>query len=109
MATTYKILGQSNPAATTSTDLYTVPALTTAIVSSITVANLAATDATFRVSTAVAGLAITAKQYIAYDVTVPGSGFITMTLGISLGAADVIRVYASTANVAFSAFGTQLT
>ena len=109
MATTYKILGQQNPAATTSTDLYTVPAATSAIISTITVANLAATDATFRVSTAVAALAVTAKQYIAYDVTVPGSGFITLTLGVSLAATDVIRVYASTANVAFSAFGTQLT
>jgi len=109
MATTYKILGQLNPSAATSTDLYTVPAATSAIISTITVANLSATDATFRISTAVAALAITAKQYIAYDVSVPGSGFITLTLGVSLAATDVVRVYASTANLAFSAFGTQLT
>ena len=109
MATTYKILGQQNPAAVTSTTLYTVPAATSAVISTITVANLAATDATFRISTAVAALAITAKQYIAYDVTVPGNGLFTFTIGIGLAATDVIRVYASTANVAFSAFGTELT
>lgn len=108
MATTYKILGQQNPAAVTSTTLYTVPAATSAVVSTITVANLAAADATFRVSTAVAALAITAKQYICYDVTVPGNGIITLTLGITLAATDVIRVYASTTNVAFSAFGSEI-
>ena len=31
MATTYKILGQSAPAATTEVDLYTVPAATAAV------------------------------------------------------------------------------
>lgn len=108
MATVYKILGQSNPAATTSTVLYTSPALTQTIVSTITVANLAATDATFRISTAVAGAALANNQYIAYDVTVAGGGLYTFTLGVSLAATDVIRVYASSANLAFSAFGTQL-
>lgn len=108
MATTYKVLGQSNPAATTSTALYTVPALTQAIVSTLTVCNQAATDATFRVSISVNGAALSVKEYIAYNVIVPGSGFITLTLGVSLGAADVIRIYASTANLSFSAFGTEI-
>ena len=31
MATTYKVLGQSAPTATTDTDVYTVPAATTAV------------------------------------------------------------------------------
>lgn len=108
MATTYKVLGQSNPAATTSTALYTVPAVTQAIVSTLTVCNQAATDATFRVSVSVNGATLSAKEYIAYGVTVAGSGFITLTLGLSLGAADVIRIYASSANLSFSAFGTEI-
>ena len=108
MATTYKVLGQSNPAATTSTTLYTVPAATQAIVSTLTVCNQAATDATFRVSASVNGAALSAKEYVAYDVTVPGKGFYTLTLGVTLGAADLIRVYASTANLSFSAFGTEI-
>ena len=108
MATIYKVLGQSNPAATTSTALYTVPALTQAIISTLTVCNQAATDATFRVSVSVNGATLSAKEYIAYQVVVPGSGFITLTLGVSLGAADVVRVYASSANLSFSAFGTEI-
>ena len=42
-----KVLGQSNPSATTVTTLYTVPASKEAVISSISVANLAAADATF--------------------------------------------------------------
>ena len=108
MATTYKVLGQSNPAATTSTSLYTVPASTQAIVSTLTVCNQASTDATFRVSVSVNGAALSAKEYIAYDATVRGNGFLTFTLGMSLGAADVIRVYASSTSLSFSAFGTEI-
>ena len=108
MATAYKVLGQSNPAATTLTSLYTVPASTSAIVSTITVANNSATDATFRISIAVAGAADTAKQYIAYDSTVRGNGFITFTLGITLATTDIIKVYASGTTLIFNAFGSEI-
>jgi hypothetical protein len=108
MATVYKVLGQSNPAATTSTALYTVPAATQAIVSTLTVCNQAATDATFRVSVSVNGATLSAKEYIAYDISLSGKGFITLTLGLTLGAADVVRIYASSANLSFSAFGTEI-
>jgi hypothetical protein len=108
MATVYKVLGQSNPAATTSTALYTVPAATQAIVSTLTVCNQAATDGTFRVSVSVNGATLSAKEYIAYDISLSGKGFITLTLGLTLGAADVVRIYASSANLSFSAFGTEI-
>lgn len=108
MATAYKILGQSAPAATTEADLYTVPAATESIVSSIVIANRDATDATFRVSVAANGAATANSQYLAYDATCPGNGFIALTLGITVDATDKIRVYASSANLTFSAFGTEL-
>jgi hypothetical protein len=108
MATTYKVLGQSNPAATTSTAVYTVPALTQAIVSTLTVCNQSATDATFRVSISVNGAALSAKEYIAYDASISGNGFVALTLGISLGAADVVRIYSSIANLSFCVFGAEI-
>jgi len=108
MATTYKTLGQAAPAATTSTDLYTVPAATSAIISTITVANRAVTDATFRISQSLTGAALDNKDYLVYDATVPGSGFITLTLGITMATTDKLRVYASSANISFNAFGTEL-
>jgi len=46
MPTTYKVLGQSAPSATTATTLYTVPSATSAVVSTLVVANRAATSAT---------------------------------------------------------------
>jgi hypothetical protein len=36
MTTTYKVLGQVNPSATTNTDLYTVPSATSAVCSTLT-------------------------------------------------------------------------
>jgi hypothetical protein len=108
MATSYKVLGQSNPSATTATSLYTVPAATQAIVSTITVCNQAATAATYRIAVRVAGASLTASQYIAYDVSLPGNASDTLTLGVTLGATDVITVYASTATMSFNAYGSEL-
>lgn len=108
MATTYKVLGQSNPAATTATTLYTVPAATQAVVSTIVIANLTSTAATFRIAVRVAGAALANSQYVAYDVTVGASDSTALTLGVTLNATDVITVYASTANLTFTAFGSEI-
>ena len=108
MATTYKVLGQVNPVATTATTLYTVPASTQTIVSTLTVTNQTATAGTYRISLRVAAAADNAKQYIAYDVSLPGNASDTLTLGVTLGATDVITVYASAATFSFNAFGSEI-
>jgi hypothetical protein len=108
MPTTYKVLGQSNPSATTATTLYTVPSSTQAVVSTITVCNQAATAATYRIAVRVAGASLAASQYLAYDVSLPGNATDTLTLGVTLGATDVITVYASSATVSFNAYGSEL-
>ena len=105
--TTYKVLAQSNPAATTNTDIYTVAAATQTVVSTIVIANQAASSATFNIAIRVAGLAITAKQYVAYGVTVGANDSTALTLGITMGAADVITVQASSATLSFNAFGSE--
>lgn len=108
MATTYKVLGQSNPSATTNTDLYTVGSGKSTVVSSITVANQAASAATFRIAIRPAGEAIAAKHYIAYGSTVAANDSTILTIGITLATTDVITVYASTATLSFSAFGSEI-
>jgi glucose-6-phosphate dehydrogenase assembly protein OpcA len=108
MPTTYKVLGQSNPSATTLTTLYTVPAATNAVISSITIANLAATAATFRIAVRVAGSAISNEEYIAYDITLGASDTTVLTMGVTMNATDVHSVYASSATVAFQAFGSEI-
>lgn len=103
-----KILGQSNPSATTVTTLYTVPASKEAVISTISVANLTATAATFRLilqPSADVSATILNKQYLAYDITLGASDSTVITIGLTLATGDVIKVYGSTANIAFQAFG----
>lgn len=109
MADTFKILGQAALAATTSTNVYPVPPATTATISSITICNRASTPCTFRISVAVAAAALTNAQYIYYDQPLDGNSTFVATLGITLAATDVIRAYASTANVSVNVFGVEVT
>ena len=108
MAVTYKVLGQSNPAATTETVAYTVPAATSALVSSIVVCNQGAA-ATFRIGVSVGGGALAAADYLYYDVSIGANDSFAATLGITLATTDEVRVYASTANLSFNIFGTEIT
>ena len=108
MPTTYKVLGQSNPSATTATTLYTAPSATQAVVSTITIANQTATAGTYRIAVRVAGAALAAAQYLAFDVSLPGNATDTLTLGVTLGATDVVTIYASAATFSFNAFGSEL-
>lgn len=103
-----KVLGQVNPAATTATTLYTVPASTSTVISTITVANQAGSAATFRVSVRPAGAAQTAAMYLAFDVTVNGNDTVILTLGLTLATTDVVTVYSSSTTVSFNAFGSEL-
>ena len=108
MATTYKVLGQVNPSATTATTLYTVGAGKSAVVSTITVCNQAASAATFRVAIRPAGATLAAIHYVSYDSTVAANDTVALTIGVTLAATDVVTVYASTATVSFNAFGSEI-
>jgi hypothetical protein len=108
MATVYKVLGQSNPAATTATTLYTVPSSTSTVVSTVVICNQAASSATFRLSVRPAGASQTTAMYLAYDVTVGASDSTALTLGITMATTDVLTVYASSATVSFTAFGSEI-
>jgi hypothetical protein len=108
MATAYKVLGQANPSATTATTLYTVPSATSTVVSTVVICNQTATAATFRLSVRPAGGAQTNAMYLAYDVTVGASDSTALTLGITMATTDVLTVYASTATLSFTAFGSEI-
>ena len=100
-----KVLGQSNPSATSATTLYTVPSAKEAVVSSISVCNLASSSATYRIAIRPAGATLANVHYLAYDVTVGAADTTIITVGITLATTDVITVYASTANLVFHAYG----
>lgn len=109
MPTIYKVLGQSAPAATTNTDVYTSPAATQSVVSTISIANRAATASTFRLAIRPGGAAIANQHYIAYDVPIAANDATNLTLGVTLAATDVVTVYCGTANFSVSVFGSQIT
>lgn len=108
MAITYKVLGQSNPAATTNTTLYTVPSSTSTVVSTITICNQSAVNDTYRIAVRPAGATLDPKHYIAYNSAIPAYDSISLTLGITLATTDVITVYAGTTTLSFSAFGSEI-
>jgi len=108
MATTYKILGQVNPVALTATTLYTCPANTATILSTISVCNQGNT-ASFRISLQNNGAAISSNAYIVYDNFVNQYDSVFLTLGLTMDSADIVNVYASTGNVSFGAFGSEIT
>ena len=108
MPTVYKVLGQSAPSATTATTLYTVPAATSAVVSTIVVANRDSTSATFRLAIRPAGATLANQHYVAYDCSVGANDSTALTLGITLATTDVITVYASSANLTFNAYGSEI-
>ena len=104
----YKVLGQSAPAATTDTNVYTVPSATETIISTIIIANRAATAGTFRLSVRPNGATIANQHYIAYDVPIAGADSTTLTLGLTLDAADVVTFQASSADQSINVFGTEI-
>jgi len=109
MANAYKILGQVADASANDVELYLVPGSTSAIVSTITVANREAAANTFRIATKTDNSAVANADYIAYDTTIEANDTITLTLGITLQTGAEISVGASDANVTFQAFGTEIT
>jgi len=108
MPNVYKILGQNSPSATTETVLYTVPSVTSAVCSSISICNRGGTQTTFRVSLSQAGAATANKDYLYYDVTLAGNDTFIATIGVTLATTDVIRVYSGNASLSFQLFGTEI-
>jgi len=109
VADTLKVLGQVAPAALTLTDLYTAPAGTQVVVSSIIVCNRGNSDTSFRVAVAVDGASIENKQYLFYETHIPGYETLAAQIGVTLSAGDKLRVRAGNDYLSFSAFGIEVT
>jgi hypothetical protein len=104
----YKVLAQFAPFATTDTDLYSVPAGTQAVVSTLAVANRSASVAgAYRIAVVPSGETLENKHYIAYDVTVDAKDTALLTIGLTLGPLDKLIVRASTADFTFNLFGVE--
>ena len=107
MPTIYKTLGQSAPAAATNTTLYTVPAATSSVCSTLAICNRS-TSTTFRVAVRPAGASLANQHFIVFDNFVNQYDTVFLTLGVTLAATDVITVFAGAANLSFSLFGSEI-
>ena len=108
MANAYKILGQLADASANDVTLYTVPGSTETVISSIIVCNRESAANTFRLAIKNNGGSVANEDYIAFDTSIAANDTVTLTLGITLDATDVICAGASDANVTFSVFGTEI-
>jgi hypothetical protein len=109
MGQTIKVLGQSSPSAATLTTLYTVPALSSTVGSSITICNTSSVATSFRVAVRPTGASISNEHYIYYDVPIAGNDTFIATVGLTLATTDVVSVYATLATLSFNLFGTENT
>jgi len=108
MADLVKVLAQSQPAITNLTDLYTVPGGRTTVISSVTVCNLGA-NSSWRLSIAIAGAVDSPKQYLYYDMPHTANDTFIATIGITLSAGDIVRIYSGSGNISFNLFGVEET
>ena len=107
MPTTHKVLGQVAPTSATATTLYTVPAATQVVCSTLAICNRDIAT-TYRISVRPAGAAQDVKHYIVYDAVIEANDSILLTLGITLAATDVVTVYAGISALSFSLFGAEI-
>lgn len=105
----YKVLGRKAAAATTAEELYAVPSGSSAVVSTIVIANRAAAARTYRLAIKpTSATTLASEHYLAYDVAIAANDSTALTLGVTLSSSNVIVTYASAADLTFTAFGSEL-
>jgi len=107
MATVSKILGQSKPAATNVTDLYTVPANTQAEANLFICNQNSSASDKYRVALRLGGEALDVKQYIAYDNEIQ-SGSTIIFSGLALNGGDVVTIRSLNGDVSFNLVGLEV-
>lgn len=109
MAKDYKVVGQAAPSADTDTVLYTVPANTSFVASSLVIANRdSGSSAAYRVAVVPNGESLGLKHYLRYNVLIDARGHADIVIGIALSAGDAVYVHAvGTPHLSFSLFGVE--
>lgn len=108
MPTVYKVLGQSAPSATTGTALYTVPAATETVISTITVCNRGSAVGTIRLYIRPNDETLANRHYIIFDAAVAAKDTLFLTVGATMDASDVLYCFASTGDFSFNAYGSEI-
>ena len=130
MADNFSILGQLAPSDENETVLYTVPSasattvgsvavapkvvsrITQTVVSSLIVCNLNAASAEYYVRLKASGATDNNKEWIFYDTSIPGKRTHVLSLALTLGSGDSLKVKVGTGDsnkLAFTAMGIEVT
>lgn len=110
MATAYKYAQVQGTASTgTYSTLYTTPAATEAVISSIVITNQASSSVTVRIGMDTTAGTPGASEWLVYDAVVAGNDTVALTLGITMPASQYIRVSSSANTCNFSAFLSEIT
>lgn len=109
MPTTYtRAAIQGTAAVGTFSTLYTTPAATTAVISTIAVVNTASASATYRIGFASSATTPAAADWLIYDGTVPANDTLFLSVGATITAGTLIRVSSSANTVSFQAFVSEI-
>ena len=105
MATAYKYAQVQGTASTgTYATLYTTPAATQAVISSIVITNQSSSAVTVRIGLDTTAGTPGASEWLVYDAAVAGNDTVALTLGVTLDAEKFVRVSSSANTCNFSAF-----
>jgi hypothetical protein len=85
-----------------------VPSATEAVISTIFVCNRGTDASTFRIAVRPNAATLADEHYIAYDVLILGSTSTAITVGVTMDAADLLEVYASSGDLSFNVFGSEI-
>ena len=111
MPNALKILGQLNPTANTQGNVYVVPASTSAVINSITVANQTAANVSYSIIVVPSGsFSSTAANtfFVVRGGVVPASDTALLSLGLTLLAGAILAANSNSGSVSISAFGVEI-
>lgn len=104
-----KVLGQLTPTANILTDLYTVPANSSTVISCVTICNRnSGVTALFRIAIAKSGAADAPEQYIYYNLPLVANDTFIATIGIALATGDVVRIQSNVSGTSFNLLGVEV-
>jgi hypothetical protein len=106
MPTIYKILGQITGSSATAS-LYTSPALTQTVVSSLVATNRSTSNSNYWIAVIPSGQSLSNEDWLAFATPISASDSTALTLGITLAAGDSIQV-SGLATGSFNLFGSQI-
>jgi hypothetical protein len=110
MPTTYKNAQVQGTASTgTYATLYNSGSASTAVISTIAICNTASAQATYRIGIMGSAGTPAAANWLVYDAVVAPTDTTSLTLGVTLGTSQFIRVSSSATTVTFTAFVSEIT